>query len=206
MSMFVCSGVQGSIKSCTTPPKHDKIFILIHINFVLEYGLILRHGEAGKRLPSGISDFHRPLTLAGKKEVRDIAKSLKDIHVKFNLIITSPLKRTYQTASIVAMVFKGKSNIETWDELKPESNSTDLYPKLYQKFKQNSSILIVGHEPCLSNLIIEIVSNGNRPTPIRGIVLKKDGLANVRITSSSDQMAKGELRWLLTPMIMKKIK
>jgi phosphohistidine phosphatase len=168
---------------------------------------ILRHGEAGKRLPPAISDFHRPLTLAGKKEVRDIAKSLKDIRVKFNLIITSPLRRTYQTASIVAMVFKGKSNIETWDQLKPESNSTDLYPKLYQKFKQNSSILIVGHEPYLSNLISEIISNGNRlPTPIRGIVLKKGGLAKVRIMSSSDQMVKGELRWLLTPMIMKKIK
>ena len=166
---------------------------------------ILRHGEAGKKLPAGTSDFRRPLTFAGKKEVKDIAKSLKDIRVKLNLIITSPLKRTYQTASIVAMVFKMKSNIETWDELKPESNSKDLYPKLYQKFKQNSSILIVGHEPYLSNLIIEIISNGNRPTP-RGIVLKKGGLAKVRITSSSDQMVKGELRWLLTPMIMKKIK
>jgi phosphohistidine phosphatase len=98
---------------------------------------ILRHGEAGKGLSSATSDFHRPLTLAGKREVRDIANSLKDIGVKFNFIITSPLKRTYQTASIVAMVFKKKSNIETWDELKPEGNSVDLYRKLSQKFKQD---------------------------------------------------------------------
>ena len=68
------------------------------------------------------------------------------------------------------MVFKRKSNIETWDELKPESNSTDLYPELYQKFKQNSSILVVEHEPYLSNLIREIISNGNRlSTPILDI-------------------------------------
>jgi phosphohistidine phosphatase len=168
---------------------------------------ILRHGEAGKRLSSATSDFHRPLTLAGKREVRDISKSLKDIGVKFNFIITSPLKRTYQTASIVAMVFKKKSNIETWDELKPEGNSVDLYRKLSQKFKQNSSILIVGHEPYLSSLIRDIVSDGScLGTPIGHVVLKKAGLAKVRITSSSDQMLQGELRWLLTPMLMKKIK
>jgi phosphohistidine phosphatase len=124
-----------------------------------------------------------------------------------NFIITSPLKRTYQTASIVAMVFKSKSNIETWDELKPEGNSVDLYRKLSQKFKQDSSILMVGHEPYLSSLIRDIVSDGNRlGTPIGRVVLKKAGLAKVRITSSSDQMLQGELRWLLTPRLMKKIK
>jgi len=41
---------------------------------------------------------------------------------------------------------------------------------LYQKFKQNSSILVVEHEPYLSNLIREIISNGNRlSTPILDI-------------------------------------
>jgi phosphohistidine phosphatase len=158
---------------------------------------ILRHGEAGNRLSSATSDFHRPLTLAGKREVRDIAKS---VGVKFNIIITSPLKRTYETASIVAVVFKRKSNIETWDELKPEG-------KLSQKFKQDSSILIVGHEPYLSSLIRDIISDGSRlGIPIGRVVLKKAGLAKVRITPSSDQMLQGELRWLLTPMLMKKIK
>lgn len=102
---------------------------------------ILRHGEANKKLTSATSDFHRPLTLAGKREVRDIVKSLKDIGVKFNFIITSPLKRAHQTASIVAIVFERKSDIETWDELKPEGNSVDLYRKLSQKFKHDSSIL-----------------------------------------------------------------
>jgi phosphohistidine phosphatase SixA len=48
--------------------------------------------------------------------------------------------------------------VEDWDELKPEGNSRDLYRKLSQKFKQDSSILIVGHEPYLSSLISEIIS------------------------------------------------
>ena len=56
------------------------------------------------------------------------------------------------------MTFNRKNTVEDWDELKPEGNSRDLYSKLSQKFKQDSSILIVGHEPYLSSLISEIIS------------------------------------------------
>ena len=60
---------------------------------------VLRHGEAGKRSASGSKDFARPLTVTGQKEVADIAASLKDLGIKFDLIITSPLKRAHQTAA-----------------------------------------------------------------------------------------------------------
>jgi len=96
--------------------------------------------------------------------------------------------------------------MENWDELKPEGNRKELYRKLSQKFKQDSSILIVGHEPYLSTLIGEVISEGNRVGTAGGlVVLKKAGLAKVRITSSSHQMIHGELSWLLTPKHMKKI-
>ena len=93
---------------------------------------ILRHGEAGKKLPSDTNDFSRPLTTAGKREVSDIAKSLKDFGIKFNFIITSPLMRAYQTASLVATAFHLQNKMEKWDELKPEGGRIDCianYPK-----------------------------------------------------------------------------
>ncbi|MGB6671622.1 MAG: hypothetical protein WBE34_04230 [Candidatus Nitrosopolaris sp.] len=55
---------------------------------------ILHHSEAGKRLSSDGSDFGRPLTATGKREVTDIAKSLKELGVQFNFIITSPIEIT----------------------------------------------------------------------------------------------------------------
>jgi phosphohistidine phosphatase len=67
---------------------------------------ILRHGEAGKRLSSAIGDKTRPLTSTGKAEVLEEAKALKRIGIKFNLIVTSPLKRAYETANIVANIYK----------------------------------------------------------------------------------------------------
>jgi phosphohistidine phosphatase len=50
-----------------------------------------------------------------------------------------------------------------WDELRPEGNRIELYRKLSseQLFRQESDVLVVGHEPYLSSLISEIISDGS---------------------------------------------
>lgn len=158
---------------------------------------ILRHGEAGKKLATGNRDFERSLTVGGQKEVAHIAKSLKDLGIKFDFILTSPLKRAHQTAAIVSKIFKNEKKMEDWDELKPEGNRPELYRKLTQ-FKQQSSVLIVGHEPYLSDMISEIIFDGKG----KHVVLKKAGLAKIGIISASPKLH-GELKWLLTPRHMK---
>ena len=65
---------------------------------------ILRHGEAGQR-SSITSDRIRPLTSAGKAEIYEIAKALKIIGLKFDIVVTSPLKRAYDTAMIISDIF-----------------------------------------------------------------------------------------------------
>jgi phosphohistidine phosphatase len=159
---------------------------------------ILRHGDAGQRVSAGSGDFQRSLTAAGQKEVSDIARSLKDLGTRFDLVITSPLKRAHQTASIVAKILKIEKKMQDWAELSPEGNRLDLYNKL-SKLKQQSSILVVGHEPYLSGMINEIINDGNKGGRI---VLKKVGLARIRIISSTPKL-QGELRWLLTPKLLK---
>lgn len=161
---------------------------------------VLRHGEAGKRLGTG-NDAERSLTVAGQKEVEEVAESLTEMNVKLDFIVTSPLKRALQTAEIVARTLKVKNNsLEEWDELKPEGNRQDLYRKL-SRFKQESSVMVVGHEPYLSTMISELIFNGNGTGKI---VLKKAGLARIGITVLQPKV-KGELRWLLAPRHMKKM-
>jgi phosphohistidine phosphatase len=160
---------------------------------------ILRHGEAGKRLQAG-RDSERALTVTGKQEVEDVAKALAELEIKFDFIATSPLKRSIQTAEVVAKTLKiKKGNVEEWNELKPEGRREELYRKLSQ-FKSESSVLVVGHEPYLSTMISEVAfGNG-----AGGIVLKKAGLAKLGITSFRPKI-KGDLRWLLTPKHLKKV-
>jgi phosphohistidine phosphatase len=106
---------------------------------------ILRHGEADK---FGNDDFLRPLTVAGAMDVTRVAEWLKDLGVKFDAIITSPLKRAHQTASIVSKIFDIENNLMNGEELRPEGNRKELYRKLSseQLFNQESAVLVVGHE------------------------------------------------------------
>jgi phosphohistidine phosphatase len=161
---------------------------------------ILRHGEAGKRTPSGNRDSERPLTVAGLEEIEEVARALAELGVRFDFVATSPLKRARQTAEAVAEVLKvKKGSVEEWGELKPEGRRAELYRKLSQ-FKPESSVLVVGHEPYLSTMISEVAfGNG-----AGGIVLKKAGLAKLGVTSFQPKI-KGDLRWLLTPKHLKKV-
>lgn len=168
---------------------------------------ILRHGEAGKRMAAGggataaARDSERALTVAGRKEVEEIAGALSKLGIEPDLVATSPLKRARQTADIAAKRLKvKKGGLAEWDELKPEGKRADLYKKLAQ-FKPDSAVMIVGHEPQLSAVIAEVVFG----TPAPGkIVLKKAGLAKVTVTSFQPSL-KGELRWLLAPKHMKRM-
>ena len=158
---------------------------------------ILRHGEAGKYSAGSRNDFRRTLTITGKQEIEEIAKAFIKLGLEFDFVFTSPLIRCKQTAEIILKYVKSKNNIEEFNELKPEGNKLELYSRL-SKLKQDSSILLVGHEPYLSELIGESIGGTSR------IDLKKGGLARIRTTSFQPKI-QGELRWLLTPKHMKKM-
>ena len=159
---------------------------------------ILRHGEAGQRLSSNPSDRQRSLTATGKEEVMEVAKALKKIGTKFDLIASSPLKRAYATAAIVAKIFKMSNKLQTWSELAPEGVRSELYRKIC-RLRQEYSILLVGHEPQLSEIVNDIIHTSRSKSA--KIVLRKAGLVRIRVIASNPVLY-GELRWLLTPKIL----
>lgn len=159
--------------------------------------LILRHGEAGRHSLSP-GDSKRPLTSEGRQEITDLSNGLKSLEIKLDRVFTSPLLRAKQTAEIVTKSLKYKGKIEDLDSLKPEGSKLEFY-SILSKLKQDSVVLVVGHEPYLSEMMSEAISqSGCR------INLKKAGMARVRVTSTLPKI-KGELRWLLTPRFLKKI-
>jgi len=158
---------------------------------------ILRHGEAGNRMTVVEKDSERPLTPEGRAEMQKIARSLKAIGLQTDRIYTSPLRRARETAEIAAKILEIPT-LEEWDELKPDGSKTGLYRKL-ARLGQNSRPILVGHEPYLTSMIGEIMG-----TTSAKIVLKKGGVAKVRITSFTPRIS-GELRWLLTPKIIAKM-
>jgi phosphohistidine phosphatase len=89
------------------------------------------------------------------------------------------------------------------NELAPEGDRLKLYNRL-RSLSQESSVLIIGHEPYLTNLISDMVLQKTKVRPVSSINLKKSGLAKIRVISLSPN-ARGELRWLLTPRILKSL-
>jgi phosphohistidine phosphatase len=161
--------------------------------------IILRHGEAGKRMMVTGKDEERSLTVSGQEEVKEVADSMAALKLKFDVIATSPLKRASETAAIVAKVLKQEKSLQMWDELKPEGDTKVLYRRL-SKLRAESSVLIVGHEPYLSSMIGVLISG----RAASRLSLKKAGVAKVSITTMLP-VPSGELKWLLTPRLIKKV-
>jgi phosphohistidine phosphatase len=158
-----------------------------------------------------------PITESAKKEIAMVARSIKALNFQVTAILTSPLKRAIQTARILSKTLGIEDRISVCSELAPEGSIVKLYEKLH-RYPLDSSILIVGHKPYLSDLIYEIIFNENRQLkkrmsivrkqsrtePSRGIILKKAGLAKIRLFSLTPTM-RGEIRWLMTPRVLKQL-
>ena len=160
---------------------------------------ILRHGQAGTHEDNPEKDAVRPLTSRGRKETIMFGRSLRKLGVSFDLVVSSPLKRAVETAQLTARTVMGKKWVEEWNELKPTIETGELYSRL-SSLETDRPVLLVGHEPHLSNVIAEIVSG----KPDARLVLKKGGIAKVNVDELKPKPS-GELIWLLTPKLMKKI-
>jgi phosphohistidine phosphatase len=62
---------------------------------------IMRHAEAENETKSS-GDEARPLTLRGRERTRDAAGGLRTLGLRFDAILTSPLRRAAETAELVA--------------------------------------------------------------------------------------------------------
>jgi phosphohistidine phosphatase len=118
---------------------------------------------------------------------------MKKKNLRFERIATSPLARAFQTAEIVAKLLNLKDRLEVWDELAPGGDPDTTCYHASQDGK-DASVILIGHEPGLSDLISRIITGGDTAS----LVIAKGGLAKIRNFSFGDKPS-GELQWLLTP-------
>lgn len=103
-----------------------------------------RHGEPDKNQ----DDSKRKLTEAGKTKVFQFATKWHMDIPKFDLIISSPYKRTRQTAEIIKIIFNIPEEIMFDDKLGPGCFS-EYIDELVNCYPLED-IIIIGHEPDLS--------------------------------------------------------
>ena len=90
--------------------------------------LIVRHGIAEDKdefARTGRDDTQRPLTDEGKHQLQRVAKGLRRIAERIDVLAASPLVRAAQTAGIMATEYDGMS-VETVPALEPGRSPSEF--------------------------------------------------------------------------------
>ena len=154
----------------------------------------LRHANAGQRLISPKKDEKRGLDKEGIEQCGYVGRALAALDVQVDVIISSPLKRSTQTAALVGneMGFEGKLLIDP--ALRPQATFAE-FRRVIDKHANHEAIMVVGHNPNLSEFLGRIIS----PTGCEAALeLRKGAVAKVELRRSS-----GWLSWCLTPKVLR---
>src|SRR5207248_8582532 len=109
--------------------------------------------DRGEKWPD---DNKRPLTEEGMERLRREARGLMRVGVTFDVMLTSPLVRTRQTAEILASAFDARPHIVAADSLAPGGTFQAVAADL-EKHAKKTRLALVGHEPDVGALAARLV-------------------------------------------------
>src|SRR6266436_10306066 len=135
----------------------------------------LRHANAGERVNNPKKDEKRALDQIGIEQCGNVGRALAALDTRVEVIISSPLKRAAQTASLVGneMGYEGKLQLE--DALRPSASFAD-FRKMLDKYAKRDAIMVVGHNPNLSEFLGRSISETGCEATLE---LKKGAVARV---------------------------
>jgi len=154
----------------------------------------LRHASAGEHYENPKKDEKRALDKEGIEQCGYIGRALTALDVQVDAIISSPLKRCTQTAFLVGneLGFEGKLQLDAG--LRPEAGLAD-FRKILEKYARQDAIMVVGHNPNLSQFLGSVVSDSGCEASIE---LKKGAVAKVEMRRTS-----GTMQWCVTPKVLR---
>jgi phosphohistidine phosphatase len=140
-------------------------------------------------------DSDRALTASGRDRVRGVAKLLLELDEQPLQVIASPLVRAVQTAEIVALITRlgDRGNVQVRRELSPGGGGgAGLIASLASAGSKR--VMLVGHEPDMSELMASLVSKGS-PRPF-----EKAMVVGLQVGASGDH---SRLRFVLDPKALR---
>jgi phosphohistidine phosphatase len=156
----------------------------------------LRHANAGKPGSNLKKDEKRALDKEGIEQCGIVGRALAALDVQVEAIISSPLKRAAQTASLVGNELSYEGKLQFEDGLRPGTAFAD-FRKLLDKYARLESIMVVGHNPNLSEFLGRVLSQNGGEV---GLDLKKGAVARVEIGRNS-----AVLHWCVTPKLLRSL-
>jgi phosphohistidine phosphatase len=123
--------------------------------------ILVRHAKSSWE-DAALPDKERPLNERGKRDAPDMGKRLAKRDVKPELILSSPARRAFATAKIIAKSLGYKlKNIVVDDRLYPGA-ADEILNSIHRLDKQLDRVMIVGHNPALADLAHRLSSEIDR--------------------------------------------
>ena len=153
---------------------------------------LIRHGIAQER-DFAIKDNDRTLTKVGQDKTKEVAKRLYNLGLRFDLILTSPLVRSLQTAEIFTVQLS--SQLQVFTELAPNGNIHSWLNWLEQQnYPPTSKLALIGHQPDLGIWASMLVWGEAK----EALILKKAGIIGLNLPTMRSPIGQSQM-FLLTP-------
>jgi phosphohistidine phosphatase len=155
---------------------------------------LVRHATAADRGAAWPDDGLRPLTPQGIRRFKEAVAGLAALGLKPDVILTSPLTRARQTATLLA-AGAGEPPVTIVKALGPGTRPADCISAVMRAGK-GGSVAIVGHEPDLGRLAAFLIGAA------RPLVFKKGGTCRIDVTVGTAR-PRGTLIWMATPRLLR---
>ncbi|MFZ4984740.1 MAG: phosphohistidine phosphatase SixA [Blastocatellia bacterium] len=161
---------------------------------------LMRHGIAAAAGESGVAtDAERELSAVGRARLQQEAAGIRELGLKPDLILSSPLRRCQQTSEIVANRLGLQHRTRVLEALAPGrafANGEGAHAEIFIELGawQFERALLVGHQPDLAEISSYLLA-GNRNL---NLDFRKGSICAIELASLPPR-GPGLLRWMMAP-------
>ena len=163
--------------------------------YILRHAIASNPGEDG--LSENLKDSERPLSRKGQQKMWRATESMRLLDLELEAVVSSPLLRCRQTAHIVTEAFGLRRKLSFSNHLAPDGSPKQLIEQLKSLEEEAKNILLVGHEPYLSQLVSLLISGGE----LVSVEIKKGALLKLEVRHLGYARC-ASLKWILPPKVL----
>ena len=130
---------------------------------------VIRHAKSSWDLPE-LDDIERPLLPKGMKRTQRIVDYLNIRKIEFDVFISSPAVRAYETAKIIAEGTGYNTNKIHIDKNIYFGNSESYFNAIYELDEHIDKVVIFGHNPTITQFANYFLNDKIDYLPTSGVV------------------------------------
>lgn len=149
---------------------------------------LMRHANAGMHRENPVLDARRGLIKEGKEQCILMARTLSALKAQIDVIVSSPLKRSMQTAQLVGTEMGYDAKVEVSPALSLDGDYAG-FQQMLARYANYDGVLVVGHNPNLFRFLGRLIA-------AKGAAIRIRKAAVARINMDSHPPL---LQWLIDP-------